>query len=418
MFKNQWYAVEHGSLITDAPHAVKLCSQDLVIYRSAGKLVAQADVCPHRGASLALGRVVEGCIQCPYHGWKFDASGVCTEIPANPPGTPITKKARIDSYPVAEKYGFVWVFLGDDQSGDAFIPELPYLDDVAAASKAGYRAVIGDFTWNANWERVLENAVDIAHTPFVHYTSFGNRDKPEIEDFAIEGNPGHSAIATVNLEPPPPKGIWGVFMKNKERPPVKTRTGLFFPNVSLLEVNLSIGQMLIYTAAVPVDEHTTISKFIMLRSFFTGGWADKDSIKRTMKIFLEDKDTVESQKPRLVPADINAELHVKSDAVQLAFRRWRVAQTEAGNRLAFWEPKTKVSLVSSPSRRADASQQWVFGEREAVVCSGSKAEPHSGKDQSHDQSHEHSQDDVADIADGSNAQASPTDGNRVPVAGQ
>jgi phenylpropionate dioxygenase-like ring-hydroxylating dioxygenase large terminal subunit len=394
MFKNQWYAVEHGSLITDTPHAVKLCSQDLVIYRSGGKLVAQADVCPHRGASLALGRVVEGCIQCPYHGWKFDSSGICTEIPANPPGTPITKKARIDSY-----------------------PELPYLDDVAAATKAGYRAVIGDFTWNANWERVLENAVDIAHTPFVHYTSFGNRDKPEIEDFAIEGNPGHSAIATVNLEPPPPKGIWGVLMKNKERPPVKTRTGLFFPNVSLLEVNLSIGQMLIYTAAVPVDEHTTISKFIMLRSFFTGGWADKDSIKRTMKIFLEDKDTVESQKPRLVPADINAELHVKSDAVQLAFRRWRVAQTEAGNRLAGWEPKTKVSLVPSPSRRADASQQWVFGEREAVVGSGLKAAPNS-HDSSQEQSQEHHQEhDREDVADGSNSQGAPSDGNRVPVAG-
>jgi hypothetical protein len=202
-------------------------------------------------------------------------------------------------------------------------------------------------------------------------------------------------------------------MKNKERPPVKTRTGLFFPNVSLLEVNLSIGQMLIYTAAVPVDEHTTISKFIMLRSFFTGGWADKDSIKRTMKIFLEDKATVESQKPRLVPADINAELHVKSDAVQLAFRRWRVAQTEAGNSLAGWEPKTKVSLVPSPSRRADAAQQWVFGERETVAGGGSKSSAAADHDHGHDHAHDQDHD-----GGGSIAETTPSDGNRVPVAGQ
>ncbi len=371
LIKNNWYAVEFGHVIEDAPLTVRIDTHDLVLWRgSDGQVNAQSDVCVHRGGSLGGGKVVDGCVECPYHGWKFDDDGVCVDIPANREGLPIPKKARVDSYPCVERYGFVWVFLGDLAADQRpAIPHLDGLDETTSARADGYRAVFGDFTWQANYDRVLENAVDISHTPFVHAGSFGNRDKPEIQDFDLdEVHDGDRLVgisATVKLDPPAPSGIWSLLRKKKERELVETTTGFYPPNVTMLVVRLPLGEIRIFTAAVPIDESTTVSKYIMLRTFFTGGWADKDSRRRTDKIFLEDQPTVEGQRPELIPFDLSAELHVKSDSIQLAYRRWRQDQIEAGLGLpSQTEDDTRrgVSVIASPARMADPElvNAWVF----------------------------------------------------------
>jgi phenylpropionate dioxygenase-like ring-hydroxylating dioxygenase large terminal subunit len=91
----------------------------------------------------------------------------------------------------------------------------------------------------------------------------------------------------------------------------------------VLEVNLVFGRLLIYSAHVPIDDQTTVSKWINLRSFFTGNWADADSRKRVLKVFNQDKPIVESQNPQIVPYDLNAELNVQSDALQVEYRKMR-----------------------------------------------------------------------------------------------
>jgi phenylpropionate dioxygenase-like ring-hydroxylating dioxygenase large terminal subunit len=70
-------------------------------------------------------------------------------------------------------------------------------------------------------------------------------------------------------------------------------------------------------------EHTTVSKWINFRNFFTGKWADRDTYDRTIKIFEQDKPIVESQSPQLIPTDLNAELYVPADALQLQYRKLR-----------------------------------------------------------------------------------------------
>jgi phenylpropionate dioxygenase-like ring-hydroxylating dioxygenase large terminal subunit len=371
LIKNHWYAIEFGHEVVEDPKQVRVDGHDLVLWRGKdGTVNAQSDLCIHRGGSLGGGKVVDGCVQCPYHGWKFDDDGVCVDIPANKEGLPIPKKARVDSYPCVERYGFIWAFLGDIPAEDRPpIPELDGLDFTTSAKAEGYRAVFGDFTWNANYDRVLENAVDIAHTPFVHSGSFGNADEPVIEDFELEeireGDSLSSVTATVKLDPPAPSGIWKYLRKNAERPRVETTTGFYPPNMSMLIVRLPLGEIRIFTAAVPIDESTTVSKFCMMRTFFTGGWADKDSIKRTNKIFLEDQPTVEGQRPELLPFDLAAELHVKSDSIQLAYRRWRQEQINAG--LGIETPtdeqaRRAVAVIPSPARTADPelANAWVF----------------------------------------------------------
>ena len=77
-----------------------------------------------------MGPVEDDCVRCPYHGWKYDASGKCVEIPANTADKVIPQRARVDSYPVEERYGLVWIFLGDLPANERPpIPEFPEFDD-------------------------------------------------------------------------------------------------------------------------------------------------------------------------------------------------------------------------------------------------------------------------------------------------
>ena len=211
--KNHWYAVEFGHRVAHKPLSVGIHGHDnIVLWRSRNRAVnAQSAVCVHRGCSLAGGTVVDNCLQCPYHGWRYAPDGICVKIPANPKGVPIPPNARIRVYPCLERYGFIWVLLGDlpaDQCPP--LPELDGLEPHREARAKGYRPVFGDFNHNANHERVLENALDISHSPFVHSGSFGNPDHPEIQDFDLDvtRRDGHvvSVTASVDLEASPPIG--------------------------------------------------------------------------------------------------------------------------------------------------------------------------------------------------------------------
>jgi phenylpropionate dioxygenase-like ring-hydroxylating dioxygenase large terminal subunit len=179
MLKNFWYAVEFADRVTTKPLRATCLGQELVLYRTPkGRPVALSDLCVHRGAALSGGWVKGDSIVCPYHGWEYDADGKAVRIPANLEGRPIPKKARVDSYPVQEKYRFVWVFLGDLPEEER--PPIPNWDE--HFNDPSLRAVEGQFLWNANYERVMENGCDIAHTPWVHGAAFGNRDEPEVEE--------------------------------------------------------------------------------------------------------------------------------------------------------------------------------------------------------------------------------------------
>ncbi len=325
MLKNLWYAVEFSNAISSSPKLVKIFDKELVLYRTAdGQIQAMNNACVHRGASLAHGSIKQDCIICPYHGWEYQPDGRCVKIPSQSISATIPTAAKITSYPVQEKYGWIWLYLGDNE------PEaLPAIPNFPQVELGHLRSIQGEFGWNADYERVLENGLDFAHAPFVHAGSFGNPDAPEIADLIIESYPG-GASATVDLVATPPKGLWQFLIKG-ERAPIKTRTGFFLPNLTFLEVYLPFGQLTIWTAHVPVTEcrpgsidlNTTISKWINFRSFFRGKWADRDTYNRTIKIFEQDQPIVESQRPQMIPADLKAELFVPADALQLQYRKLR-----------------------------------------------------------------------------------------------
>ena len=163
----------------------------------------------HRGAALSGGWVKGDCIVCPYHGWEYEPDGACTKIPANQPGRGIPKKARVDSYPVEERYGFVWVFLGDlPEAERPPIPVWPEFDDLVATA-AGSRPSPASTCGSPTTSGSSRTACDIAHTPFVHAGSFGNPERPDVEEYELEIPDEWSAFATVRLHPPRAEGHLG-----------------------------------------------------------------------------------------------------------------------------------------------------------------------------------------------------------------
>ena len=140
---------------------IRLLGEDLVAYRDTqGRVGVLGAHCPHRGADLFLARNEEGGLRCIYHGWKFDVTGACVDMPNEPEGTVFQHKVRQTAYPARERAGLLWVFMG---KGDA--PELPELewnmlpDDQILLKKR---------VQSCNWLQALEGDIDQSHNSFLH----------------------------------------------------------------------------------------------------------------------------------------------------------------------------------------------------------------------------------------------------------
>ncbi|RVU44502.1 Rieske 2Fe-2S domain-containing protein [Rubrivivax rivuli] len=147
--------------------AVRLLGQDLVLFRDeAGRWGLLDRDCPHRGADLAYARHEGDGLRCPFHGWKFDASGRCLETPAEPPvnGQPSTlcQRVRQRSYPLRQVAGVLFAYLGPE---DQPLPALPAFD--AFTAPASHRFAFKGL-WHANWLQAFEVGIDPAHPSFLH----------------------------------------------------------------------------------------------------------------------------------------------------------------------------------------------------------------------------------------------------------
>src|SRR5882762_4551636 len=141
--------------------AVRVLGQDLVLFRGAdGRLGLLDRACPHRGADLAFGRLEDGGLRCLFHGWLFDIDGRCLETPGEPPESRICSRVRQKAYPVQERGGIVFGFLGEGEP-----PVLPALDCFIAPDSHVF-AFKGHL--QCNWLQAVEVGIDPAHASFLH----------------------------------------------------------------------------------------------------------------------------------------------------------------------------------------------------------------------------------------------------------
>lgn len=174
LVNNCWYAIQRSKALGRRPVTLERLGRRLVVWRTAdGVRIAPAQ-CPHRGADLGDGKVVDDCLTCPYHGIEYDSDGVATLRPAMGPDEQVPSDAHLHTLPAVEAHGYVWVWHGD----------VPPIDGPEWFDIAEPTATVGDDQiWDVHYSRFMESALDFHHVPFVHgrYTPGIGRELTDIE---------------------------------------------------------------------------------------------------------------------------------------------------------------------------------------------------------------------------------------------
>ena len=196
--ENFWYIAAPSAQLNDRPIRRVVEGHMLVLFRdSLGRARALADRCAHRGMALSAGRVVEGCVQCPYHGWRYDGEGRLRRLPALTDGEELPRP-KMRAYPTRENDDHVWVWTGKEPpETEPF--HFPHYGD------PGWSSFFMHTRFEAPVEACLENFLDVPHTLFVHPGLFRGEETKETR-IRISRRRG-SAVAEF-LEEQPLEG-WG-----------------------------------------------------------------------------------------------------------------------------------------------------------------------------------------------------------------
>jgi nitrite reductase/ring-hydroxylating ferredoxin subunit len=177
--RRYWHPVASAQALTsDVPHRVRVLGEDLIVFRDgSGRPGVVFERCAHRGSSLFYGRVEDDGIRCCYHGWKFDVQGNCVEQACEPALGRRRDAARQPWYPVEERYGLVFVYMGPPDKK----PALPRFDSLEPLEEGEeyYASIpapgmeVTGLLQDCNWLQVFENAADPVHAMWLHSNHSG-----------------------------------------------------------------------------------------------------------------------------------------------------------------------------------------------------------------------------------------------------
>jgi phenylpropionate dioxygenase-like ring-hydroxylating dioxygenase large terminal subunit len=303
---NDWHPVAKSSdLAEGCILPARLLDEDLVLWRVGGEAKVWQDLCVHRGTRLSLGHVEGDLLQCAYHGWTYDSQGACVRMPAHPEQKP-PAKARVKTYRCAERYGLIWATLGQPSRAVANFDEW---DDPTFR-----KLPCGPYHYRAGGPRAVENFLDVAHLPFVHSGILGEKSHAEIQDFEVEQGEEGIIARNVRIWQPDPDGS-GV---GKD---VVYTYRVMRPLSMYLAKDSSEGRFSVYAAVCPVSEFESTAWFWIAMNY-GHDIPDADIIGLQDQITGQDIPVVESQRPERLPLDLQAELHLRSDRIAVAYRKW------------------------------------------------------------------------------------------------
>lgn len=313
--RDMWHPVATSLELGEEPLSVQLLDTPLVVVQLEGNVSVFPDICIHRGTALSLGKVIDGRLQCAYHGWKFDSSGKCVSIPARPSGS-IPLKARLNKIKCVEQDGLIWVCLSGNPIFD--IPKFPQINN------AEYRTVtIPTYDWKSSAARRIENFIDFSHFAFVHEGILGTPDKAEIPDYEVVRNKD-SLTFDLGVEEPANelKGDQDLSQVLKRIPSTYTIT---MPYSVLLDQPLGDGSthFILFMASQPISAKKTRTYCFCARNYDLDPLKDQSFIEFQNLILEQDRIVVESQRPEELPIDLSEELHIKGvDRVSIEYRKW------------------------------------------------------------------------------------------------
>jgi vanillate O-demethylase monooxygenase subunit len=325
--RNAWYIAAWGDEIGDTPLARRICNEPIVLFRDrAGSAAALADRCCHRSAPLSLGTVVEGGIQCGYHGLVIDATGKCVKVPGQ---RQIPTDATVRSYPLVEKNQFVWIWLGDPALADpASIIDFPYHDDHAAWPHKHTMYPI-----KGNYMLMVDNLMDLTHLGYLHGRTIG-------------GNPSQHVEAEMKTVRTPTGVKFTRWMRNSLPPPSYVKAAGFAGRIDRLQSFefVAPSTILQWTGATDAGSGRDPDDFEFKFRLFHGltpetetscfyFWSAANGYRQNelaateqlygeiAVAFLEDQAMVEAQQARLGEFGEGGLVDIASDATRMTMRR-------------------------------------------------------------------------------------------------
>jgi phenylpropionate dioxygenase-like ring-hydroxylating dioxygenase large terminal subunit len=312
---DDWYVIGRSADIYQGTvKGVRLLGENLVIWRSdqSNSIQVWRDQCPHRGAQLSLGRIdsERDALQCPYHGWRYGTDGQCSFIPAHP-DTSVSARFSTTKYKVQEKYGYIWTSLGDPPA------DVPTLDEFANDE---FRVIhCGPYDYAATGTRAIENFLDMAHFPYVHFPYLGEEPYTEVKDYDVElmdDGRGISATRCRFFQPSNNVVKDGAEMSYSYR--------VLQPLTAVLTKDPAGDdprREAIVIIVQPVDEFKSIG-WMSLAVNFDFDVPEKKFTDFQDVITLQDLPVVESQVPQRLPLEMADEFHQPCDKLSIAYRRW------------------------------------------------------------------------------------------------
>lgn len=303
---NDWHVVARASEVSGTqPTPIRLLDVDLVLWSNQDGVHIWRDLCVHRGSRLSDGLVAKGCLSCPYHGWQYDSTGRCVHIPAHPDQPP-PARAQVTVYPVKEKYGLVWVCLGTPQ---ADVPPFPQWDDPS------YKKILaGPYLYRAHGPRVVENFLDVAHFPFVHQGYLGDPAHTQIGDYEVVTREDGIIAKDIPVWQPDPDGTG-------QSAEVLYTYRVHRPLTASFVKAHGENRFAMFACATPVAERESLAWLIIALNYAHDSPAE-DLVRFQDIVTRQDIPIVEGQRPELLPLDLQAELHLRSDRTAIAYRQW------------------------------------------------------------------------------------------------
>jgi nitrite reductase/ring-hydroxylating ferredoxin subunit len=301
-----WQPVARIQDLEHGPQRAVVLGEALAVFLTeSGEPAVTADRCAHRGASLSMGKVRDGSIQCPYHGWEWAGrDGTCTRIPSLPDQRQIPARAQIPAYPARAHWGLVWTALEEPLGG---LPDLPWFD-------------AADWTWGHGtpfelpvaFGVMIENFRDVAHFAFVHETTLG--PIPElIEPLEPEHNGLEVTLRRKMEFGADAAAVWG--------PLREMHTHAIAPNFTSSRMLTDDGERCLLHAARAISATESAHYWIEggLENF------DERSLEEVIaydaRVYAEDVRIISAIEPRELPLDPNADANALADRFTLAYRQ-------------------------------------------------------------------------------------------------
>ena len=316
--RNAWYVAAWDREVGSKPLARTFLGEPVVLYRTGrGEPVGLEDRCCHRQLPLSMGKVEERGLRCGYHGLLFSQDGKCIEIPGQ---ESIPPQARVRSYPLIEKYNWVWIWMGEPAKADpALIPDWWWADHAEwAFTKPDMIPV------KCNYQLIADNVLDVTHLAYVHASSIG---APSITEF-----PG-----TVEREERLVR--FTRWIRDRPPPPMYREAGAFPGNVDRWQIVEHVPpcftvnfagckdasrriDLMALSAPTPETEKTTHYFFGFVRNYSINDEnAERMFSDGMVRVFNEDIPILEAQQRALDANPGATRVDIRNDAAPLAARR-------------------------------------------------------------------------------------------------